>query len=385
MASRRVENVLAGDRVHADREVAGHPAQRLGGVQVAARQVERVTGPEHGVDDGWLLGPGRDGGAVVGPRLVAQRRVQHRLMDPPALLARHLQDEDVVHVVVRRETLRRRGSDVGVDLDRVAQVGGQCSGEVDERRPQPVQALQHDGVAVEEQLEHPVVGHLVADECTDAAGPGVAAGRRHDAVAGQPDEGRAQPTAGEQLVDRGQGEDVVVRRRRRARRVGTAAVRGTRRRGRTRPGRAAMQRRRAGREAVPPVPPATSGVRVQLRSQASRRRHRRHHRRRHHRHRRPRHRRHHRRHRRPRHHRRRHPPSAPPSAPPSLPVPAPPSAGPCSPGVVVMSSSSAMRVLHLFETWASGRTRESVLPDRQPGNQCRTAVTQPAARKPSRS
>src|SRR4029079_9211 len=36
-------------------------------------------------------------------------------------------------------------------------------------------------------------------------------------------------------------------------------------------------------------------------------------------------------------------------------------------------------VLHLFEAWASGRTRESVLPDRQPGNQCRAG---PLSRRP---
>ena len=40
----RLEHRVPGHRVHADGQVAGHAAQRLGGVQVAARQVERVTG-----------------------------------------------------------------------------------------------------------------------------------------------------------------------------------------------------------------------------------------------------------------------------------------------------------------------------------------------------
>ena len=94
-------------------------------------------------------------------------------MDPPALLARDLQDEDVVDVVVRGEALRLGGCDVGVDLNRVAEIGGQGAREVDERRPQPMQSLEHDRVPVEEQREHPVVGDLVADHRAGAPGAGV--------------------------------------------------------------------------------------------------------------------------------------------------------------------------------------------------------------------
>jgi hypothetical protein len=42
---------------------------------------------------------------VLRPRLRAQWDVEYRLVHDPALLARELQDEHVVHVVVRREPL----------------------------------------------------------------------------------------------------------------------------------------------------------------------------------------------------------------------------------------------------------------------------------------
>ena len=69
------------------------------------RQVERVTGTQHDVDQRLLPGGGLDGGLVVRPRLVTQRVPEDRLADEPALLARDLQDEHVVHVVVAAEPL----------------------------------------------------------------------------------------------------------------------------------------------------------------------------------------------------------------------------------------------------------------------------------------
>jgi hypothetical protein len=51
----------------------------------------------------------------------------------------------------------------------VAEVGGELVGELDQRRPQPVQALQDDGAAVGEQPQHRVGGDLVGDLRAGAA------------------------------------------------------------------------------------------------------------------------------------------------------------------------------------------------------------------------
>ena len=168
-------------------------------------QVEHVARRQHGVDHRLALGRGGHLRGAVGPRLGAQRIGEHRLVDAPVLLAGHLQDEDVVDVVVRAEPAGGRRRDVGVDLRRVAQVGGQLVGELDQRRPQPVQALQDDGAAVGEQPQHRVGGHLVADLGAGAPGRGEPLGVDDDAVLGDAQEGRAQPAPGEQLVDGGAG------------------------------------------------------------------------------------------------------------------------------------------------------------------------------------
>ena len=86
------------------------------------------------------------------------------------LLAGDLQHEDVVHVVVRAEPARGRRGDVGVDLRGVPEVGGQLVGELDQRRPEPVQPLQDDGAAVGEQPQDGVGGHLVGDLGAGAPG-----------------------------------------------------------------------------------------------------------------------------------------------------------------------------------------------------------------------
>jgi hypothetical protein len=72
-------------------------------VQEAAGQVERVTRLQDRVDDRLPLGGRGHLGGAVGPRLAAQRIGEHRLVDPPVLLPGHLQDEDVVDVVVGAE------------------------------------------------------------------------------------------------------------------------------------------------------------------------------------------------------------------------------------------------------------------------------------------
>jgi hypothetical protein len=86
----------------------------------------------------------------------------------------------------------------------MAEVGGQLVGELDQRRPEPVQALQDDCAAVGEQPQDGVGGHLVGDLGAGAAGRGEALRVDDGAVLGDAQEGRAQPSAGEQLVDGGQ-------------------------------------------------------------------------------------------------------------------------------------------------------------------------------------
>ena len=58
-----------------------------------------------------------------------------------------------MHVVVVGEALVLRGSDVGVGLDGVPEVGGQLLAEVDDRRPDAVQCLQHQrGAAAKSEV-----------------------------------------------------------------------------------------------------------------------------------------------------------------------------------------------------------------------------------------
>jgi hypothetical protein len=113
-------------------------------------------------------------------------------MDAPALLAGDLQDEDVVGVVVGREALRLARRDVGVDLDRVPEVGDQLAGEVHQRRPHPVQPLQDEGVAVDEQVEQPVVDDLVRDLRAGPSASCVARRRHHGAALGDAQEWRPE-------------------------------------------------------------------------------------------------------------------------------------------------------------------------------------------------
>ena len=60
-----------------------------------AREVERVAGAQGGVEH--RLAGLAEGGAVP---LVLQRQLQHRLVDEPALRARHLERDHLVRVVV---------------------------------------------------------------------------------------------------------------------------------------------------------------------------------------------------------------------------------------------------------------------------------------------
>jgi hypothetical protein len=176
-------------------EVRADVAQRRCGVEVSTRQVETVAGLEHLVDHRRGVGSCGDSFATVGPRLVAQWRGVDGFVDAPALAAGDLEHEDVVHVVVVVEATGLRRSDVSVDLHGMAEVGRELLGEVDERRPGPVQCLEHERRAVGEQRRELGVVHLVGDARTDAAGTGEVASREGGALLGHPDERGSQAPA----------------------------------------------------------------------------------------------------------------------------------------------------------------------------------------------
>jgi hypothetical protein len=124
-----------------------------------------------------------------------------------------LEDEDVVHVVVRAEAARPRGCDVGVALRRVAELGGEPGGEVDDGRPRAVEPLQHDRGAVREEGGDGVVADLVADLGPGARGAGERTRVDDRPVLGQAQERGAQPATGQQLVRAVQVEHVAERTR----------------------------------------------------------------------------------------------------------------------------------------------------------------------------
>ena len=202
-AQQRVDDVGPGVRGQPDGQVDGRVAERGRGVDPAARQVEGVAGAQDPVDDGGAAAGVGDRGAVVGPHLVLERVRVHGRVDDPVLLAGHLQDEHVVGVVVRREALRRRRRDVRVDLRGMPQLLDELPREVDQRRPHPVQALEHDRRARRELGQHLVARHLVGHLGAEPARRGEPGGRQDVALVGQPDERRAQGAAADELVDGG--------------------------------------------------------------------------------------------------------------------------------------------------------------------------------------
>ena len=77
----------------------------------------------------------------------------HGIMHYPTFLSSHLQDEDVMDVVMRIEATVGGRSDVGVRLHRMSQIVDGLADEVDQRRPQPVQTLKHNRCARGELVE----------------------------------------------------------------------------------------------------------------------------------------------------------------------------------------------------------------------------------------
>ena len=91
----------------------------------------------------------------------------------------------------------------------MAQIRAQCAGELDERRPEAMERLQHDRVPGREQLHDPVVDDLVADGCADTARTGEARGVDDRAVLRDSNERRAEPSGREDLVRRIEREEVA--------------------------------------------------------------------------------------------------------------------------------------------------------------------------------
>ena len=91
---------------------------RLRLVRPAARDVERVPRLQGELVDGRA-----DLAELRRPALVLQRQFEQRLVQPPALAARDLEDEHVVRVVMDREALGGGRREVGIRLNRESRAG----------------------------------------------------------------------------------------------------------------------------------------------------------------------------------------------------------------------------------------------------------------------
>ena len=89
------------------------------------------------------------------------------------------------------------------------ELGGEFGAEGDQRRPDPVQGLQHDGRPVGDERQHPVIGDLIGHLGPGATGAGIPRRIDHRPVLGQPQERRTEATAGQQLIDRVQVQQVA--------------------------------------------------------------------------------------------------------------------------------------------------------------------------------
>ena len=128
----------------------------------------------------------------------------HRPVDSPTFRAGQLHHEDVVGVVVSAESLSALRGDVRIDLDRVVQLVGELGGEGADRRPGPVQRLQHDRGPARQLAQDPGAVDLVADGRPHTTGTRVGPVGQHGTVLGQPDERRTEPVFGDDVVSCGQ-------------------------------------------------------------------------------------------------------------------------------------------------------------------------------------
>ena len=145
VVQRRAQRVDPRDDVHADGQVERVVLRRERLVEPAAREVERVAGPQRDVEHDRARAA-----ELLRVALRPQWQVEHRLVDEPALLAGRLEHEDVVRVVVDREPLGGSGRVVGVDLHRMAELELELPREGRDRLVRDVQRLEHDRGAVGE-------------------------------------------------------------------------------------------------------------------------------------------------------------------------------------------------------------------------------------------
>ena len=208
----RVHDRPPGEHVDADGQVGADLALRGGRVQVAAREVEHVArarGPRRSAGPRWRgrrrrpRGRSRAGSAA-GPRARGRGRA--------SASAGHLEDEDVVDVVVGGEALRRRGRDVGVGLRGVPELGGELGRRGRSRAPTCRCTPCSTTVC-------PSANSAATRSCCtwsdtsapDAALAGEVARVDHGALLGDPQERGAQPAPRQQLVDGAEVEQVAER------------------------------------------------------------------------------------------------------------------------------------------------------------------------------
>src|SRR5215210_173732 len=122
-------------------------------------------------------------------------------MNLPAFRPFKLEDEDVVYVVVVTEALVLRGSDVGIGLNRMSELGRQPLAEFDDRWPDPVQGLEDQCRPIREETDKLVVADLVGDCGPHAArsGEGLLGERRP--VLGHPQKWCPESALGNEFVD----------------------------------------------------------------------------------------------------------------------------------------------------------------------------------------
>jgi hypothetical protein len=138
----------------------------------------------------------------ITPRLITQRRLQDRSMNPPPLLAFNLQDKDVVHVVMSAETLVLGWSDVCVGLYGMAEFRGESLRELKNWWPDAMQGLEHQCGSVGKEPDELVIADLIGNSRPNAA-------RRGDGPVGEgctvlrdAEERGPQAALRHQLVDR---------------------------------------------------------------------------------------------------------------------------------------------------------------------------------------
>src|ERR671923_496005 len=206
LVERRTEGIEPGDDVDADREVerVAFRGQRL--VQPAAREVERVTGLEDEIVHRYARRS-----QLLRVLLVLERQLERRLVHEPPLLARNLQHEDVVRVVVHRKPLRGPRGVVRVDLGRVPERLFQRAAERRQLGPAEMEPLEHDRRAAFPFAEHAVDVH----RAREAGGPPrdvhrVVARRQLLPGLDEPEPGVAQTARGDDALHLLLGEKVVV-------------------------------------------------------------------------------------------------------------------------------------------------------------------------------